>query len=135
MRELLPGVGHTLIDARLNELSMRYKSIKISNYLHTLFDSLECAEYQNAVYENITISAEFGFPEIHKLVDRCAFGSVPHISPGITALPKEFPHMVTMIRISIRNILRLNISSLICRRCWDTNRSPTVKLNITAVVH
>lgn len=70
------------------------KDLKL--YLYTFYHSLECAEYQKAVYENVTIFNGFGLPYTYKTINKCAFTSVPFIVNGVVAAPKEFPHMVAM---------------------------------------
>lgn len=53
----------------------------------------ECAEYAEAVYENVTISNGFNLPPIVRRVSTCSINSVPFILTE-TSRPKEFPHLV-----------------------------------------
>lgn len=55
---------------------------------------VECTEYSEAVYENITIFDGPYRPPIVRRESKCAITTVPFIVGGVAAAPKEFPHMV-----------------------------------------
>lgn len=60
-------------------------------YVHA---NIECAEYQNAVYESAYSSMGLNESPMEQKVFRCSFSSVPLIVGGENAQSKEFPHMV-----------------------------------------
>lgn len=60
-----------------------------------VFFFLECLEYKNAAYEQVSISVGFNErPIVHKVL-RCPISTVPLIVGGELAHSKEFPHMVS----------------------------------------
>lgn len=62
-----------------------------------LFTCIECAEYQDAVFERVYSSVGISGTQAEQKVFRCSIATVPLVVGGENAQPKEFPHMVTEI--------------------------------------
>lgn len=62
---------------------------------------IECAEYQDAVYERVYSQIGLNGSPAEQKIFRCFISTIPLIVGGEKAQAKEFPHMVTIKHTNI----------------------------------